>query len=157
MGHLSSYCPNTVSVETRKWYHLCLGALGVGENVGQSLSSGWEVLSDIESALWEVLSLSQWHTVGRWRLELAPISVKGRLKKCLQFWESELEAPVSVLSTIERGYVLPLTESTSFYKQNQASARLNAQLIHQSVTDLLAGRCNKEIPEQPYICSPSRG
>ena len=39
MGHLRSYCPKTASAETRKWYPLCLSALGAGEYVDQSRCS----------------------------------------------------------------------------------------------------------------------
>ena len=60
-----------------------------------------------------------------------------------------------MLSTIKTGYVLPLkSEPTPFSKQNQASARLHAQFVHQSVAELLVGGCIREVPEQPYICSP---
>ena len=163
MGHLRSYCPKTASAETRKWYPLCLNALGAGEYLDHSRSSEWEIPGDTEFVVPNILGGTEHESVARcWEAEatephtqLDPISVKGRLKKCLQFWESELEAPASVLSTIESGYVLPLkSEPTPFSKQNQASARLNAQFVHQSVTDLLAGGCIKEVPEQPYICSP---
>ena len=153
MGHLRSYCPKTPA-ETRKWYPLGLGAIKAGGDVGQSQCGG-EVPGDIEFLATDSLGSTEPVSVEVEASELGPTSVKGRLKSCLQFWESELEAPASVLRTIERGYVLPLkSEPTPFSKQNQASANLHAQFVHQSVAELLAGGCIKEISEQPYICSP---
>ena len=91
--HLRSYCPKTASAETRKWYPLCLSALGAGEYVDQSRSSEWEIPGDTESVVPNTLGGTEPESVARcWEVEatephtqLDPISVKGRLKKCLQF------------------------------------------------------------------------
>lgn len=95
MGHLRSYCPKTPA-ETRKWHPLCLGAVKAGGNVGQSQCGG-EVPGDIESLATDSLGSTEPESVARcWEVEATephsksgPTSVKGRLKSCLQFWESE--------------------------------------------------------------------
>ena len=81
--------------------------------------------------------------------------VKGRLRCNLSFWREELQASSFVLSTIESGYVLPLTsEPTPFARKNQASALQNAQFVQQSVEELLSNGCIRAVPGMPCICSP---
>ena len=80
--------------------------------------------------------------------------VKGRLRERLQFWRDEIEAPASVLDTIEGGYVLPLmSQPTPFSCRNHKSTSLHAEFVQQSVADFLAGNCIKEVPGEPFICS----
>ena len=63
--------------------------------------------------------------------------------------------PASVLDTIEGGYVLPLmSQPTPFSRRNYKSTSLHAEFVQQSVADLLAGNCIKEVPGEPFIYSP---
>ena len=70
MGHLRGYCPKTASAETRKWYPLCLSALGAGEYVDQSRSSEWEIPGDTESVVPDTLGGTEPESVARcWEVE----------------------------------------------------------------------------------------
>ncbi len=83
----------------------------------------------------------------RAKCRLPPACVKGRLRKSLKFWKEELEAPAFVIDTIETGYVLPLKSAlTPFSRRNQTSAMCNGEFMQQSVADLLAGGCIREVP-----------
>ena len=72
--------------------------------MGHSLSRGRDVPCDIEPSGTDSQGSAEPESVARcWEVEaiepdveLGPTSVKGRLRSCLQFWESELEAPASV-------------------------------------------------------------
>ena len=82
--------------------------------VGGGGGGGGGVPGDIESLATDSLGSTEPESVARCleveatepHSELGPTSVKGKLKSCLQFWESELEAPASVLRTIEREYIM---------------------------------------------------
>ena len=39
------------------------------------------------------------------------VAVKGRLKDCISFWKDVIRPPASIISTIESGYVLPLSQN----------------------------------------------
>ena len=82
-------------------------------------------------------------------------SVQGRLRKKIPFWKEVLQAPESVLRTIESGYVLPLkSEPTPLVQCNQQSALSNAEFVEASLAELLANRCVRPVKEVPCICSP---
>ena len=163
MGHLRSYCPKTAASESRKSYPSRNGASGRVEGCGQARvcgqSSGaseegpggavamgcWDGSSPGDRC-WETEAVEQGTQV---------TCVKGRLKEGLQFWREEIVAPASVLDTIEQGYVLPLmSQPTPYSRQNHTSAGLHAEFVQQSVADLLVGGCIKEMPSEPFICSP---
>ena len=53
----------------------------------------------------------------------------------------------AVLEVIKMGYVLPLKENPpQFCRQNQASARAHAEFVQQSIVDLMASGCIREVP-----------
>ena len=81
--------------------------------------------------------------------------VKGRLKRCIAFWENEIKAPATILRIIKHGYVLPLkSEPSAYSRMNHRSAVENSTFVHGSVSDLLASGCVVEVPALPHICSP---
>ena len=87
-------------------------------------------------------------------IESQPV-VKGRLKESLPFWADELKAPAFILGIIESGYVLPLkSEPTPFSRANQMSALTHAEFVQESINELVARGCIREVAEPPYICSP---
>ncbi len=167
VGHLRSYCPrlpSTATTDTRKWYPLHSGAsqvagpttLGsrlepVGRmpgRIGKVQIDRGEVELESITGYWETEDME---TVG----QSIPVCVKGRLSKSLQFWKEELGAPDFVVDTIETGYVLPLKSIPApFSRRNQTSAMHNTGFVQQSLADLLASNCIREVPQEPYICSP---
>ena len=83
------------------------------------------------------------------------VPVKGRLRKCLEFWRDVLHAPPAVLKVIESGYVLPLmSEPTQFCGNNQASALGNADFVRECIAELVSSGCVKEVEDMPFVCSP---
>ena len=92
-----------------------------------------------------------------WEIELSPpsCSVKGRLRKHLSFWKTELNASSMVLNTIESGYVLPLkSEPTEYHRGNQVSALRNDVFVQQCIQELTDTGCIDVVAEAPIICSP---
>ena len=79
-----------------------------------------------------------------WEIELSPpsCSVKGRLRKHLSFWKTELNASSMVLNTIETGYVLPLkSEPSEYHRGNQVSALRNDDFVQQCIQELTDTGC----------------
>ena len=84
----------------------------------------------------------------------AHISVKGRLKEHVHYWENELQAPSFIIDTIRNGYLLPLKSTPSAYQHsNKASALDNALFVNESILQLLEDGCIVEVDEKPTICS----
>ena len=85
----------------------------------------------------------------------APVSVQGRLKKCLKFWEEKLQASEFVLGIIHSGYRLPFIRlPPPVCMQNHRSALDNAAFVSDSIRELLLARCVVECDECPLVCSP---
>lgn len=82
-------------------------------------------------------------------------SVQGRLKGKIQFWREVLGAPEYIIGIIESGYVIPLISNPPpLYQPNQQSAVVNEEFVQQSVSELLAKQCIRQVESVPYICSP---
>ena len=83
------------------------------------------------------------------------VSVQGRLKNCVSFWEDQLEASEFVMGIIRSGYRLPFIRlPPSVCMKNHQSAVRNAQFVSQSIQDLLYGNCVIECVTCPLVCSP---
>ena len=83
------------------------------------------------------------------------VDVQGRLKECIGFWTEVLQAPATVLGWIQNGYKLPLMYAPApFEQRNHASAFNHQKFVTDSVKELLANRCIKEVKEKPFVCSP---
>jgi len=64
-------------------------------------------------------------------------SVRGRLRKCIDFWRS-LEVSQFILNVIIQGYKIPFFHlPTPFSKANNTSARNNSAFVSEPVNDLL--------------------
>ena len=86
--------------------------------------------------------------------DTSSVSVRGRLKKCLPFWQS-LETSKFLLDLIESGYKIPLFETPSAYAgKNNTSARQNASFVTNAINELLLNNCIEEIPNCPRIVNP---
>ena len=81
-------------------------------------------------------------------------TVRARLKKFIPFWR-EINASKFVLDIIESGYKIPFIQTpTSYYANNNASARNHFEFVNEAVNDLLGQRCIEEITEKPFIINP---
>ena len=78
-----------------------------------------------------------------WESEELQSCVKGRLHNRLEYWESVVQAPPTIISIIEQGYILPfVSEPDNKFFKNQKSA-LEQEFVSQSVADLLSNGCVK--------------
>ena len=85
----------------------------------------------------------------------APVSVQGRLKKCLKFWEERLQASEFVLGIICSGYRLPFIRlPPPVCMQNHRFTLNNAAFVSDSIQELLLANCVVECDECPLVCSP---
>ena len=81
--------------------------------------------------------------------------VQGRLKKCLSFWENELEPAPWIISCLREGYKLPLRSlPEKFSMPNQQSALDHKEFISQALEELEQNRCIVKIQKPPQVCSP---
>jgi len=85
---------------------------------------------------------------------VAQPSVRGRLRKCIDFWRS-LEVSQFILNVITLGYKIPFFHlPTRFSKDNTASARSNSAFVSEAVNDLLKLDLVEEILCAPDIINP---
>jgi len=80
------------------------------------------------------------------------VDIQGRLQKCLSFWTEVLHAPALVLDWIQNGY--KLYAPIPFEQNNHNSAFNHTRFVSDSVQELQANRCVREVEERPFICSP---
>ena len=81
-------------------------------------------------------------------------SVRGRLRKCIDFWRS-LEVSQFILNVIIQGYKIPFFHlPTPFSKANNASARYNSSFVSEAVNDLLKLNLVEEVFCAPDIINP---
>ena len=81
-------------------------------------------------------------------------SVRGRLRKCIDFWRS-LEVSQFTLNVIIQGYKIPFFHLPSpSSKANNASARNNSSFGSEAVNDLLKLNLVEEIFCAPDIINP---
>ena len=81
------------------------------------------------------------------------ICVKGRLKRCLHFWQ-KIGADENVLDVIENGYKIPFisTPKPAEFKNNK-SALLNHSFVSDSIQELLRTERVVEVPFIPHVVS----
>ena len=83
------------------------------------------------------------------------VLVQGRLRSCVDFWESELKASDFVLGIIRSGYRLPfIRTSPAVCMTNHRSALESAMFITNAIQELLHTNCIVECTECPLVCSP---
>ena len=71
-----------------------------------------------------------------------PVSVQGRLKRCVSFWESSLEASEFVLGILYSGYRLPfITFPPSACMRSHHSALESVALVSSSIHESLQSNC----------------
>ena len=83
------------------------------------------------------------------------ISVKGRLKSHLHFWENVLESSQFVTCMIREGYRLPFSEypSCCFLKNNR-SAFKHPNFVVEAIEELLFNNCIVEQEFPPHYVIP---
>ena len=87
--------------------------------------------------------------------EVQVADVQGRLKKCLSFWEDELDPAPWIISCLREGYKLPLRSLPHRYcKPNQQSALDHGDFVSQALEELERNRCIIKVQEPPHVCSP---
>ena len=75
--------------------------------------------------------------------------------KAIQFWSSELKANQWVLEVLENGYVIPFEKEPSQYEEdNNKSAKMNAQFVRTTLTELEKIGVVKFVDEKPFCVSP---
>ena len=80
--------------------------------------------------------------------------VQGRLKKCLSFWENELDPAPWIISCIRERYKLPLRSLPGKYGMpNQQSALDHKGFVLQALEELEWNRCIVKVQESPQVCS----
>ena len=81
-------------------------------------------------------------------------SIRGRLRKCIDFWRS-LEVSQFILNVIIQGYKIPFFHlPTPFSKAKNASARYNSTFVSEAVNDLLKLSLVEEVFCAPDIINP---
>ena len=77
--------------------------------------------------------------------------VKGRLKKCVSYWESTISAPRLVLDVISEGYKLPFIRvPDACFLRNDRSAELHPSFVGEAISKLLVADCINEHFQPPY-------
>ena len=60
-----------------------------------------------------------------------------------------------MLDIIEPAYKIPFIQTpTSYYANNNASARNHFEFVNEAVNELLGQRCIEQITEKPFIINP---
>ena len=79
-----------------------------------------------------------------------PVSVRGRLRKSIQFWR-EIDSPRFIVDTIESGYKLPLLQiPPPFVAMNNNSALQ----VESAIGKLLSLECITEVFAPPAVINP---
>ena len=83
------------------------------------------------------------------------VSVKGRLKTHLDYWENVIGANGVVTSVIKEGYKIPFTYTPqkAYFKNNKSALR-NSDFVTDSIKDLLINNLVKETNNIPHVVSP---
>ena len=83
-----------------------------------------------------------------------PVSVKGNLKKSIDFWRSFCSDEY-ILSTIEFGYKLPFTDiPPSSFSKNNLSALRHEDFVSESIDELMIAGCVKKVDFLPSVVNP---
>ena len=83
------------------------------------------------------------------------VDLQGRLKRCLSFWENELDPAPWITSCIREGYKLPLRNlPEKFSMPNQQSALDHNEFVSQALEELEQNQCIIKTQDPPHVCSP---
>ena len=83
------------------------------------------------------------------------MSIKGRLKNYLDYWENVIGANAVVTSVNKEGYKITFTYTPqkAYFKNNKSVLR-NNDFVTDSIKDLLANKLVKETNNTPHVVSP---
>lgn len=86
---------------------------------------------------------------------LSSISARGRLRRCIAFWESEIGASKYILDILKNGYVIPFfTLPSSINLPNNKSALSYSDFVCEAINDLISSKCVTEVESAPYVVNP---
>ena len=81
-----------------------------------------------------------------------PISVIGRLKLNIEYWKG-IGTSDYILSVIDKGYVIPVTDVQMCFLRNNLSARQEPKFVRESIDELLSTVCNYVLIHTDTICA----
>ena len=83
------------------------------------------------------------------------VSIKGRLKTHLDYWENVIGANVVITSVIKEGYKISFTYTPqkAYFKNNKSALR-NSDFVTDYIKDLLVNKLVKETNNIPHVASP---
>ena len=83
------------------------------------------------------------------------ISVKGKLKQKVSFWENTIKANEAIIDIIKEGYKIPFLETPSeaLFKNNK-SAIENSDFVEKSILEMLKTGAIKESASPPKVVNP---
>ena len=83
-----------------------------------------------------------------------PVSVRGRLRKPIQFWR-EIDAPRFIVDTIKFGYKLPLLQiPPPFVSTNNNLELRESEFVESAISELLNLECITEVFAPPTVINP---
>ena len=83
-----------------------------------------------------------------------PVTVKGRLKQNLKYWE-DIGASDFIISTISEGYKIPFIDSPEPAEfKNSRSAIHNSEFVSYSLRELIASKRVVEVSFKPTVVNP---
>ena len=81
--------------------------------------------------------------------------MKGRIRKCADFWRYTLDASEFVMSMVEKGYRLPFSDyPPRCFTRNNASALKHKQFVADAISELLTNECIVEHDAPPFCVNP---
>ncbi|KAK3107284.1 hypothetical protein FSP39_011114 [Pinctada imbricata] len=82
------------------------------------------------------------------------VSVKSKLRQNVEFWQNELKANNSILSTIKFGYVIPFAQfPPAVILKNNRSSLNYPDFVCTAINELLSAGCINEV-SVPYVVNP---
>ena len=83
------------------------------------------------------------------------VTVKNRLKKCLNFWQSVIKPSNFILNVISSGYRLEFLEiPDQVFLNNNKSAYEHAQFAENAISELVSINLVTEVQEPPHCVNP---
>ena len=141
-GHLRANCPKTAMAPSASKYPHNNDSLYLSAELpGECSSERGE--ERIEGQYWEYSPAGEF------------LSVKGRLKDKVSYWENVLEASHFVCEVVAQGYKLPfVTMPEAKLFSNQKSAIDNGMFVSEAIADLHRDGSVRMVSEKPAVCSP---
>ena len=88
-------------------------------------------------------------------LKRGTLTVKGNLKKNLDFWKNVIKANSFILSVIEQGYKIPfISVPTSINLRNNMSAFKHSKFVSTAIHELIVSGCITEQSSRPFCVNP---